>query len=126
MDALLPTATSAIAGACAGVLGLTNLYGFAFYLAAYLFVGGVIFLGKPRIRKLVEPNVSYLNRRTCLANCRTRSDLYFRSTLEVFTGGAMDNALSYVLCEFDEDTSTYTEPDISKTDSSFHLHRVDS
>jgi len=67
--------TSAIAGACAGVLGLTNLYGFAFYLAAYLFVGGVIFL----------------------ANCRTRSDLYFRSTLEVFTGGAMDNALSYVL-----------------------------
>jgi len=68
--------TASIAGAIAGVLGLTNLSGLAFYLASSLYVGLIV----------------------CALNCGTSPGKYFRSaSWEPMTQGLGDNALGFVL-----------------------------
>lgn len=71
----LRAATASISGATAGVLGLTNLAGFGFYVLSSLLVG-VVF---------------------ALANCRVRPGVYFAKRSDVVVGGLLDNAFSFVL-----------------------------
>ena len=70
-----PPATASIAGAVAGLLGLTNLSGFAFYLASSLTVGAFY----------------------ALVNCQARPARYFAKASDVYLGGLLDNAFAFVL-----------------------------
>ncbi|KAL8277016.1 hypothetical protein RQP46_010550 [Phenoliferia psychrophenolica] len=67
--------TASIAGATAGLLGLTNLSGFAFYLVASLVVGASFAAG----------------------NCKASPTKYFAKATDVFLGGLLDNAFAFVL-----------------------------
>ncbi|KAI5480611.1 hypothetical protein MNV49_000307 [Pseudohyphozyma bogoriensis] len=68
--------SSSISGAVAGVLGLTNLSGFLFYLVSSVAVG-IVFAA---------------------LNCKGRPAAYFANkSREVVLGGLLDNAFSFVL-----------------------------
>merc|ERR1712032_967468 len=66
---------ASISGAAAGVLGLTNLAGFAWYLFSSLLASALIF--------------SY--------NCGGRPAKYFKSSSTIFTHGLVENALGFIL-----------------------------
>lgn len=68
-------ATASIAGATAGLLGLTNLSGFAFYLLSSLLVGAIYAAG----------------------NCKARPARYFAKASDVLVGGMLDNLFAFVL-----------------------------
>lgn len=73
--ALSRTATACIAGALAGILGLTNLAGFALYLATSVSVGAAY----------------------AVANCGTNPGRYFVKPSEPLVAGTLGNCFSFIL-----------------------------
>lgn len=71
----LPPATACIAGATAGLLGLTNLAGFAFFLASSVTVGALY----------------------ALANCGAQPSRYFLKSSEPLVAGTLGNCFSFIL-----------------------------
>ena len=72
---LLLAATACIAGAVAGILGLTNLAGFAFFLLSSVSVGGIY----------------------ALANCGAKPGRYFVKPTEPLLAGTLSNCFSFIL-----------------------------
>ncbi|GAA5919598.1 hypothetical protein JCM1841_001070 [Sporobolomyces salmonicolor] len=71
----LVAATACIAGATAGLLGLTNLVGFAFFFLTALLVGGAF----------------------ATVNCAGKPARYFVTAREPLVSGLLENLFSYVL-----------------------------
>ncbi|GAA6003817.1 Emc6p [Rhodotorula paludigena] len=67
--------TACIAGATAGLLGLTNLAGFAFFLASSVTVGALY----------------------ALANCGAQPSRYFLKSSEPLVAGTLGNCFSFIL-----------------------------
>ncbi|KAL7753209.1 hypothetical protein RI367_000984 [Sorochytrium milnesiophthora] len=85
---------SFVAGATAGVLGLTSIPGFVFYFVTSFVMSGIIYL----LKVVGGSNNNNSNNHASSAGSKQQTPVvYFKSASELWIGGLLGGLLSYVL-----------------------------